>query len=252
MRAIEQLRVLAIDTSTSITAVAVTEGTRVLAEDHAPSEERHGNVILPRVQAVLAAASLQLAELDLLAVGVGPGSFTGLRVGLSTVKGLAFALGKPVCGVSSLEAIALAALEHAPQVAVLIDAFKSEVYAGVFQRGDGGELGFVGESATRLPLFHAPPSEAARRVLERLDPAAAALACGDGIRRYATEIEATWGDTTRVALADPTLDAPRGAFVARLALRDFARSGPSDLATLEPAYVRDSDAKLPDRPLAVE
>jgi tRNA threonylcarbamoyladenosine biosynthesis protein TsaB len=243
------LRVLAIDTSTSVTAVAVTEGARVLAEDHAPSHERHGNVILPRVQAVLAAASLQLADIDLLAVGVGPGSFTGLRVGLATVKGLAFALQKPLRGVSSLEVIASAALEHAQQAAVLIDAFKNEVYAGVFQRVASSPSG---EVEARVALFHAPPAEAAARVLEQLDPTASAIVCGDGIRRYETEIQTVLRAEARVVLAAQELDGPRGRFVARLALRDFARSGASDLAALEPAYVRGSDAKLPDRPLAVD
>jgi tRNA threonylcarbamoyladenosine biosynthesis protein TsaB len=241
-----KLRVLAIDTSTSITAVAVTEGGRVLAEDNAPSEQRHGDVVLPRVQAVLAAASLQLADIELLAVGIGPGSFTGLRVGLATVKGLAFALQKPLRGVSSLEVIASAALEHAQQAAVLIDAFKSEVYAGVFQRGADGQV------EERLPLFHASPAEAAARVLEQLDPVAGAIACGDAIRRYATEIQPVLCAGARIVVAASELDSPRGAFVARLALRDFARLGPSDLAALEPAYVRGSDAKLPDRPLVVE
>ena len=239
------MRVLAVDTSTSVTAVAVTEGVRVLAEDGAPSDARHGSVILPRIQAVLAGASLQLADIDLLAVGVGPGSFTGLRVGLATIKGLAFALAKPVRGVSSLEAIACAALERAPQAAVLIDAFKSEVYAGVFGRAADGEV------EQRMALFHASPAEAAARVLQWLE-AGAAIACGDGIRRYETEILPALGADARVMLAEPLLDVPRGALVARLALRDFVRLGPSDLATLEPAYVRGSDAKLPERPLAVE
>lgn len=240
------MRVLAVDTSTSVTAVAVTEGARVLAEDATPSQERHGAVILPRIQAVLASASLQLADVDLLAVGIGPGSFTGLRVGLATVKGLAFALAKPVCGVSSLETIACAALERAPQAAVLIDAFKNEVYAGVYGRLAEDEL------EERTALFHASPAEAAARVIERLDSTAPVIACGDGLRRYASEIMPLLGAQTRIAVGESALDVPGAAIVARLALRAFARSGPSDVATLEPAYVRGSDAKLPDRPLAVE
>lgn len=240
------MNVLAIDTSTAITAVALLADDIVRAEDNAATDQKHGDVVLPRVQAVLAAAGLTLAEIDLLAVGVGPGSFTGLRVGLATVKGLGFALQKPVRGVSSPEAIASAALERAQQVVVLLDAFKGEVYAGVFRHGAGG--GAVVEAM--LPLFHASPGEAAARALAVLDPAAGALVCGDGARRYEPEIMAVLGG--RVILATAELDTPRGAWVAKLALRDFGRDGASDLATLEPTYVRGSDARLPDRPLAVE
>jgi tRNA threonylcarbamoyladenosine biosynthesis protein TsaB len=240
------MKVLAIDTSTAVTAVAVLDGDRVLAEDNGRTEQRHGDVVLPRVQAVLAAATLQLADIDLLAVGVGPGSFSGLRVGLATVKGLGFALQKPVRGVSSPEAIASAALQRASQVVVLLDAFKGEVYAAVYRRAPGDAL----EAAAVAPLFHASPAEAAARALALLDPGAAALVCGDGARRYEAEIMAVLG--ARAALALPELDTPEAGWVARLALRDFGRHGPSDLATLEPTYVRDSDARLPDRPLAVE
>lgn len=240
------MKVLAIDTSTAVTAVAVRDGDRLRAEDNAKTEQRHGDVLLPRVQAVLAAAALQLAEIDLLAVGVGPGAFTGLRVGLATVKGLGFALQKPVRGVSSPEAIASAALERAPQVVVLLDAFKGEVYAAVYRR----EPGDASEAAAAAPLFHASPAEAAARASALLDPTAAALVCGDGARRYEADIVAVLG--ARAALAPPELDTPQGSWVARLALRDFGRHGPSDLASLEPTYVRDSDARLPDRPLAVE
>jgi tRNA threonylcarbamoyladenosine biosynthesis protein TsaB len=241
------MKVLAIDTSTAVTAVAVLDGDRVRAEDNGRTEQRHGDVVLPRVQAVLSAAALRLVEIELLAVGVGPGSFTGLRVGLATVKGLGFALQKPVRGVSSPEAIASAALERAPQVVVLLDAFKGEVYAAVYRRAPGDASD---EAAAVMPLFHASPAEAAARALALLDPGTAALVCGDGARRYEAEIMAVLG--ARAALGPPELDTPEAGWVARLALRDFGRHGPSDLATLEPTYVRDSDARLPDRPLAVE
>lgn len=240
------MKVLAIDTSSAVTAVAVLDDNVVRAEDNARSDQRHGDLVLPRVQAVLAAAALELKDIELLAVGVGPGSFTGLRVGLATVKGLGFALHKPVRGVSSPEAIASAALEQAPQVIVLLDAFKGEVYAGVFRRGSGAAPSI--EQAA--PLFHATPAEAAVRALAMLDPDHAALVCGDGARRYEAEIAPLLG--ARATLAPVELDTPQGSQVARLALRDFGRHGPADLAALEPTYVRDSDARLPDRPLAVE
>jgi tRNA threonylcarbamoyladenosine biosynthesis protein TsaB len=240
--------VLAFDTSTTVSAVALCSGSTVLAEDNAPAPDaaRHGAVLLPRIQRLLAQAGLGLAELDLIGVGVGPGSFTGLRVGLATAKGLGFALRKPVRGVSSIEALAAAALTDAQHALVLVDAFKGELYAGLFARPA------VGAAAPKpeVALFHAPPLQ----VVERMAPALAALpiastvlACGDGLRRYASELSGAWGD--RVAMGPLPLDVPRGALLAARAIADFERNGPSDLAALEPTYVRDSDARLPEQPL---
>ena len=103
------MRVLAFDTSTAVTAVALLDGVRVLAEDEGPNEDRHGDVLLPRVQGVLAGAGLALGEVELIAVGIGPGSFTGLRIGLATAKGLALATGIPRRGVCSRRALAAGA-----------------------------------------------------------------------------------------------------------------------------------------------
>lgn len=253
--------------------MAITDGERVLAEDntlvlasdpasgvlpsHAASKApaRHGDVLIPRVQALLSAASIDLAQIDLVAVGVGPGSFTGLRVGLATAKGLAFALQKPVRGVSSIEVIAASVLQSSALAIVMLDAFKGEVYAGVFQRAAAQGA----QPVPLLALFHAEPAVAAVRVIELLDGLAStgaklgtsdSVLCGDGARRYADVLGPLLGSRTR--LAEIALDAPRGCEVARAALRAFESEGPSDLATLEPTYVRGSDARLPDRPLSLD
>ena len=96
------VRVLAFDTSTDLTTVALCDGDRVLAEDDSRSDARHAELLLPRIQSVLAAAGASLASIELIGVGAGPGSFTGVRVGLATAKGLGLALKKPVAPVVSL------------------------------------------------------------------------------------------------------------------------------------------------------
>jgi tRNA threonylcarbamoyladenosine biosynthesis protein TsaB len=242
------VRLLAFDTSSSVSAVALVDGETILAEDDSPSSARHGEVLLPRIQAVLAAGSIALAEVDAFAVGVGPGSFTGLRVGLATAKGLALACGRPLVAACSLRVLALAAFEHlpthgSPLVLVAIDAFKGEVYGSLYERaGDGPRC--------LLEVFHAAPESAARMLKQALPAGAdrALHACGDGARRHA---EALCGATGASLLPD-ACDRPRGRFVAADALFRLASEGPSDLATLEPRYVRGSDARLPDRPLRVE
>jgi tRNA threonylcarbamoyladenosine biosynthesis protein TsaB len=240
--------VLAIDTASAVSAVALCSGAAILAEDNsaAPDDARHGAVLLPRIQRLLAAAGVALRDVDLIGVGVGPGSFTGLRVGLATAKGLAFALHKPVRGVSSIEVLAAALLQRADHALVLVDAFKGELYAGLFARSPGADP----IPRAELALFHAPPAELLARtapVLAALPSATTVLACGDGLRRYAGDLTAAWG--TRVLVGPAELDQPRAALLAQRALADFQQHGPSDLATLEPTYVRDSDARLPERAL---
>ena len=108
-------RILAFDTSANATAVAIVDGDRVFAEEAIETTSgRHAETLLPRIERCLAASSLTLADLELIAVGVGPGSFTGVRVGIATAKGLALATGIPVRGVVSLASLALAAFEHSP------------------------------------------------------------------------------------------------------------------------------------------
>ena len=236
-------RILAFDTSTDVTAVAVTQDDQVLAELDAPSSERHAQLLLPRVNECLAHAGLTLADIELFAVGVGPGSFTGVRVGLATAKGFALATGKPVRGVISLEALAHAAFAHqgVPKDALcapVLDAHKGEVFAGSYQRNADGELVSV------LAPFHALPLMAA----EQLAVAAAdrvQYVLGQGVRRYPDMLLGLLAER----VLPSSFDFPKASVLARQARRALARVGESDLRTLVPEYLRGSDAQLPKAPL---
>ena len=118
------MRILGFDTSSLVTAIAVTDGDRVLAHDDRSSEQRHAEVLLPRIEAALASAQVGLSAIELIAVGIGPGSFTGLRVGLATAKGLALATKIPLCGVSSLRVLARGVASRAEVVLAALDAGK--------------------------------------------------------------------------------------------------------------------------------
>ena len=132
------VNLLALDTSTSRAALAVvTAGGKVRTAAPDPSA-RHGRALVPSVRRLLADAGLSVADLDGLAVGIGPGSYTGLRVGLTAVKTLAYALGKPLVGFDSLEAIARNAPESARRVSVIADAQRGDVYAADFARSGPG------------------------------------------------------------------------------------------------------------------
>jgi tRNA threonylcarbamoyladenosine biosynthesis protein TsaB len=235
------MKVLAIDTSSSRTAVAVTDGERVLAEADCEAGERHGDVLLARIAEQLRAAALPLSAIELIGVGLGPGSFTGLRVGLATAKGLALAGPVALRGVSSLEVIARGALERAPLAAVVLDAGRGEVCAALYARA--GELAELVVAPLR-----AEPAQAARRIGEALRARGDGVLCGGGARRYAQQFAAELGGSA--ALADPRCDVPLARHVAGAARAWFRAEGASDLASVEPFYLRDSDAKLPAEPLA--
>jgi tRNA threonylcarbamoyladenosine biosynthesis protein TsaB len=232
------LRVLAIDTSAELTSVAVCADERVLAEDDAPSAERHAETLLPKLQICLAQAGLGLHEIDLIGVGIGPGSFTGVRVGLATAKGLGLALRKPVCGVISLEALALAVDDPAAYLVACLDAFKGELFCASYRR-ESGVL------RNELAPFHAEPSVAWTRVQAEAAGRPITL-LGAGARRYASVFEPLIAPNQ---LLPESYDSPRARHIASLARAQFARGEVPELAALVPLYLRDSDAQLPKVPL---
>jgi tRNA threonylcarbamoyladenosine biosynthesis protein TsaB len=234
-------RMLAFDTSSSVTAVALLEGARVLVEDSTASEERHAESLLPRIEHCLASAGLTLRDIDEFAVGIGPGSFTGVRVGVATAKGLALATGKPVRGVVSLAALAASVLELFEQpealVAPILEAYKGEVFAALYAIGPA-------HSTLLLPPLHAAPEAAAAQLAE-VAAGRSVHVLGSGFRRYADRMA---GALCASVLATEW-DSPRARHIAHEARRLLASEGPSDLARLAPLYVRGSDAQLPKAPL---
>jgi tRNA threonylcarbamoyladenosine biosynthesis protein TsaB len=238
-------RILAFDTSANATAVAVVCGERVFAEhDDGSTPGRHAETLLPRIERCLAASSLALGDLDLIAVGIGPGSFTGVRVGIATAKGLALATGTPVRGVVSLASLAVAALEHPPLradvwVVPILDAHKGEVFAAVYAPGPEGGVREI------VPAFHGAPADVAAR-LRALTEGRALRVLGSGVRRYPEPLAALLAGGE--LLPEPA-DEPSAVFVAREAERLLRVEGASDLVSLAPLYLRGSDAQLPKTPL---
>ncbi|MSP15687.1 MAG: tRNA (adenosine(37)-N6)-threonylcarbamoyltransferase complex dimerization subunit type 1 TsaB [Myxococcales bacterium] len=222
--------VLGIETSSQVASVALLANGTLLAEREA-LVTTHSERLLPLLAETLAAAGLRAADVDLLACGAGPGSFTGLRIGLATAKGLAFALDKPLLVTSSLAALALDAAEHAGPhalVLTLLDARRSEVYAGLFC------------TAPLAPLFDelviAPVA-----LEERVRAAAAGrqvFVVGDGARAY-PEAAARLGELLPGARATP-----RALAVCRLALLRHEAGAGDELVTSAPSYVRASEVEL--------
>jgi len=225
------MTLLVLDTSTRRAALAlVTAGGLVRAARPDP-EARHGRALLPAVRDLLAAAGLRAADLDGLAVGVGPGSYTGLRVGVTAAKTLAYALGKPLAALDSLEAVARNAPDDALTVAAIADAQRGDLYAADFaRRAPGG------------PLVRTGPT----RVVAA-GPWAAGLAEGAyvlGPAMTLPKLAAAVLDHARSPGPDrPDDHDPDPERLAALALEVWRSGRRDDPLTLEPVYLRRSAAE---------
>ena len=130
------MKVLGIDTTAGVAAVAITEKGRILSNFTLDSGNTHSTTLLPMIESSLAALNLAPSDIDLYSVSAGPGSFTGVRIGVATVKGLAYANGTPCVGVSSLAAMAENLKEFSGIVCPVINARSLRVYTALF-RCDG-------------------------------------------------------------------------------------------------------------------
>jgi len=192
----------------------------------------HGGRLPGALFDLLTAEGLSLPAVEGYAVGLGPGSFTGLRIGLATWKGLAYANRRPLAGVSSLAAMALEAAAGAPDGAVLVpllDAKKGEVYAGFYAAEAGGVRPVAPEAAL-----------SPEALLDRAAALPRALAFGEGYQAYRPALEG------RLAALATAVASPGAPAVASLAARRLAGTAydPQPLFALEPHYVRKSEAEV--------
>jgi tRNA threonylcarbamoyladenosine biosynthesis protein TsaB len=129
---------LAIECATNTAGLALLNGEEILAEFHLGSGRHHAEILLPALEKLLLLSGIPMEKIDLLACTIGPGSFTGVRIGVSTVKGLALATGKPIVGVSTLETLAMNAFPSTGLICSLLDARRDQVYAGLYRMGTDG------------------------------------------------------------------------------------------------------------------
>ncbi len=215
-------RVLAIDAALAACSAAVLVDGGVVAHRLEAMARGHAERLLPMVRETMAKAGLGFDALDLIAVTVGPGHFTGLRVGLAAAQGLALAVGRPLAGVTTLEAIAAAAPAGATPLVVALESKRADLYLQVF----------VGGRPFGVPAALTPEAFAATK----LPPGALALA-GDGAARLEPVLAAAGRTIRRVGP-----DAPDAATVARLAA---GRHGTSAALAAAPLYLRPPDVTLP-------
>ena len=223
------MRVLAVETSTLSGGAALLDGERVVGEYTLDVRVTHSERLMAAIDQLLSDAGWTARELEGIAVTVGPGSFTGLRVGLSTVKGLALALAIPVAAVPTLDAMAAMLPYAALPVCPVLDARKREVYASLY-RWDG--LGM----RRQWDYLAVAPDELARRLREPV------IVVGDGAEAI---------DSAFARRVEPPRRGPAPAVVGALGRARLARGETVTVADLVPIYLRPSEAELKRRGAAV-
>lgn len=225
--------ILALDTSSRATSLAVERGTRLLSSIDRPPDEKRSESLWADVQSLLADVGLTINDIDVFAVCVGPGGFTGLRVGIAAVKGFSAATNKPIIGVTSLEATAFAA---SPEVFVcaMVNAYKGEVYSQLFS--------FDGEG---VPLAQNEPMVSSfEEALDRAADMNEVVFAGDGAEAGEQVIRNFGEARDKRKWAIKQSDQGLAAAVAGLAFLKNARGEANNAESLRACYVRPSEAEI--------
>ncbi|MDD5167867.1 MAG: tRNA (adenosine(37)-N6)-threonylcarbamoyltransferase complex dimerization subunit type 1 TsaB [Syntrophales bacterium] len=223
------MKILAIDTSGKSAGLAILDDENVLAEMLLNMEIHHSESLLPAIDHLCRETHIDIRQIDLFACTTGPGSFTGLRIGLSTVKGLALATGKPVTGISTLSALALNASCSPLAICPMLDARKNQIYTALYRQERSGELKVL------VPDRLSGLNEFLQLVTEPT------LFLGDGAARYRSEIEEACSD--RCLFTENFHNQVRGSVVGFLGFRRFKSGVLDDVLKLTPRYLRLSEAE---------
>ena len=220
--------VLGVDTATQKASVAVLKDGNLLGAASTGGEKSHSETLLLAINSVLNDAGVSLKDVSLFAVGLGPGAFTALRVGVTTMKAISYALSIPLVGISTLNILAAKA-QYNGVILPIIDARKGEVFTAPFEIDKSGDVKRLGDYSSLKPdeLFN----------LNNLH-GGQCLLLGSGV----PIVKDIMGDNVKIA--DEKLWNVDAAFLCRLALKKFEQVGASVPEEIKPLYVRKSDAEI--------
>jgi tRNA threonylcarbamoyladenosine biosynthesis protein TsaB len=222
--------ILSIETSTNCGSVGLVGPGVCLGEISLTSRTTHSKRLLASIDFLFKETGVILNDIAAIAVGLGPGSFTGLRIALSTAKGLSMASTKPLIGVPTLEGLASQLPQTGFAICPIIDARKKELYQALYRNSSNGNLTEI------IP----PRAITPENLSENMDEPT--LFCGDGINVYGKLISERMGELAHFAAPETVF--PRAAAIGKLALSLFDREKFLDPARAVPLYVRTSDAEL--------
>jgi tRNA threonylcarbamoyladenosine biosynthesis protein TsaB len=225
------MKILAVDTAQKTVSVAILADDELRADIFFNSGRHHSEILLPVIEQVLRLAGLRPDEMNLFAVTIGPGSFTGLRIGAATIKGLALSTGKPVVGVSTLDALSLNAAGVGQRlICPMLDAQKNQVYTALYTHTNG-----AGMKKVRYDQFI--DVDAWLQVL-----VGDIFFLGDGAVKYSQGIKTHF--TSAASIAEGHQNHIQAATVAVLARDKFQRGEQLNLLKFTPCYLRTPEAEL--------
>ena len=224
------MKILALDSTAQTATVALTEDEKLLAEYTLNNGNTHSETLLPMVESVLTQLGMEVGDVELFALSCGPGSFTGVRIGAATVKGLAFGMHKPCIGVSTLEAMVRGAACADGVYCACMDARKGQIYNALFNWTDGALLRRTEDRAIAI-------SELSQELKNIPGPVYLA---GDGAKLVSDTLA---GSGLPLILLPEQLRQQRASGVALCAMDRMLAGDPGDAAALTPNYLRMAQAE---------
>jgi tRNA threonylcarbamoyladenosine biosynthesis protein TsaB len=219
------MRVLSLETSGTTGSVAALDDGDLIAQQVLPAGQRSAQSLVPTIQALLAQVGWKIAQVELLAVTSGPGSFTSLRIGVSTAKALAYAVGAEIVGVNTLEVIARQAPPDWPAIKVVLDAQRDQLFAATFDRGASGQI-----------HEQRPTSVIDNQAwLDELKPGE--VVSGPGLKRLGDRLP------PGVVVVEQALWAPMATVVGQIGFEQFAAGRRDGVFQLVPQYFRRTAAE---------
>ena len=222
--------ILGIESATAQVGCAIGGHEGVLASTHSARARRHAESLAPQIEFALSQARIRIDEISVVAVDVGPGLYTGLRVGISTAMATAFGLGVPMIGVSSLDLLAFPVRHTRRLIVATIDARRGELFTAFYRQGPGG-IQQVSEPRVVTPDDLYGELQAA---------STECLVVGDGALRYPDQLEGL----TKVEIADVSLAYPSASSLVALAHPRALRKEFVQPAEIAPLYLRRPDAEV--------
>jgi len=223
------MRLLAIESSTTVSSVALADGERVLASMSGGHGRGHAEFLMPAIETCCARAGFSVRDVTAVAVGLGPGLFTGMRVGVVTAKTIAQTLGVPIVGVSSLDVVAAGVRHAADAIVACVDAKRDEVFAAFYRATSTG----VSHESDYLSLS---PTALAAEVVARAHPF---LMVGSGALAYAEQFT-----NAGARVADADVSVPDATVLCELARPLIEEERFTPVGLVEPLYLRRSDAEI--------
>jgi len=223
--------VLGIDSSTQVNTIALLQDGQLLCETVLNTHKNHSQRLMPMIDMLLKEAELGIENVDGVAVSSGPGSFTGLRIGMATGKALAWSQNKPVVGISSLDGIALNAQGATGTICPILNARRNQVYTAIYKISKG-ELERISDYMAIEPI----------ELIKQLQDHKQVTLLGDGIEEFASIFIENLGDKLVIPSSSNRL--PRASHIAYLGWKRLLKGDEDDIINLAPLYVRKADAEV--------